>query len=917
MRKIGLFLFLFLFLGIVSAGTVTVTLISPADTSTSSVTPTVFNCSASTDSGNIINVSWFSNSTGTWHLNETITDLGGTTNYYTLDEGSGDVIDENDVNNGTNVGATAGSTGIIGTGYDFVQAGSDHILLDNNISLTGDFTLSFWASVDDASSHIVAYKAGITSNHNRIFFNTNQIQFQTQTATGVISTTITTGSYHMYTITREGTNVSVFYDGTYQSSATIAGTLDFDSIGSKPSFVTSLDYYDGKFDEFAVYVGRRITNAEITTLYNSGSAERPSFTSSLYNIFSKTIPIGTTLWNCNACDSEDSCDDAVANFTVNSDAIPPSVVLSSPLTLEDQGSFSINQSLNFTATDAANLDTCWYEYNNTNTTISCSSGVLVSTSFQLEEGDYTITVFANDTLGNLGSDSITWSYKVLLNSVDYTAHTYETAGENFTANITANASLTNVQLVYNGTEYSTTNSGNLYYKSLQMEQVSFTSNKSFHWKFTYAGDTINSGSYQQEIQKIFFVLCNATYADVYLNLTFKDEADLSNVNATIPSSTFIYYLGDGTINKTYTFLNNTAHDNYSFCFSQPTETIFVDTSLQYASTGYPQRIYDPKLTTLSSSTTNKTLYLLGTVDGLFVTFQVINVAQQVLGEVIVNATRLISGETVLVGQGITDAAGTVTFWLNPDFVHNIGFEAEGFDVLFFSVAPTQTIYTIVLGSTNVVSSGYLRGMSFLITPQDGFLYEHTLHNFTFDLTSNHWALDSFGFNLSFSNGTVIGTVSSSSVTGGVLSINDVNVSNDTGIVMQPYFIVEGVTTLVNLPRIWRIQEIEGTEFSIWNFFTNLNTFTDDGLFGFGDFGKIILSIFVIVVMVGGLSFRYGLRSESAVTGLIFSIVFLLEIGLEFIPQITIPATGVILPRGILTVVTFLMLVGVLIAEERR
>ena len=45
---------------------------------------------------------------------------------------------------------------------------------------------------------------------------------------------------------------------------------------------------------------------------------------------------------------------------------------------------------------------------------------------------------------------------------------------------------------------------------------------------------------------------------------------------------------------------------------------------------------------------------------------------------------------------------------------------------------------------------------------------------------------------------------------------------------------------------------------------------------------------------------------------IFSIVFLLEIGLEFIPQITIPATGVTLPRGIITVVTFLMLLGVLL-----
>jgi len=47
-----------------------------------------------------------------------------------------------------------------------------------------------------------------------------------------------------------------------------------------------------------------------------------------------------------------------------------------------------------------NIDTCWYEYNDTNTTVTCGDN---TTSFPLEDDFTNITFYANDTLGNEAS----------------------------------------------------------------------------------------------------------------------------------------------------------------------------------------------------------------------------------------------------------------------------------------------------------------------------------------------------------------------------------------------------------------------------------------------------------------------------------------------------------------------------------
>jgi len=71
------------------------------------------------------------------------------------------------------------------------------------------------------------------------------------------------------------------------------------------------------------------------------------------------------------------------------------------------------------------------------------------------------------------------------------------------------------------------------------------------------------------------------------------------------------------------------------------------------------------------------------------------------------------------------------------------------------------------------------------------------------------------------------------------------------------------------------------------FFTDLILYIDADIFGIqsddnGYFAKALLSVVIIIMVSGGLSLRYGIQSEQAISGIIFSILLLLNI-LNFIP----------------------------------
>lgn len=87
------------------------------------------------------------------------------------------------------------------------------------------------------------------------------------------------------------------------------------------------------------------------------------------------------------------------------DTTKPVLTIINPIDGESFTSGTID--LNFSVTDnGIGLDMCWYQNHTGNQTINCSLNTTISQSV---DGTYTIYMFANDTYGNLATDSHTWT----------------------------------------------------------------------------------------------------------------------------------------------------------------------------------------------------------------------------------------------------------------------------------------------------------------------------------------------------------------------------------------------------------------------------------------------------------------------------------------------------------------------------
>jgi len=338
--------------------------------------------------------------------------------------------------------------------------------------------------------------------------------------------------------------------------------------------------------------------------------------------------------------------------------------------------------------------------------------------------------------------------------------------------------------------------------------------------------------------------------------------------------------------------------------------------VQYKNTtSYPQRTYDPPVQILTNTTTNKTLYLLNTVDGIYVTFQIVNVAQQPLSGVAVNATRVIGSEDVVIGDGTTDASGTVTFWMNPDFLHTLAFFKTGYPLAITSLTPTQSSYTISLGGgTTSTEINYYKGMVIGISPTKDFLTNNTLYNFSLSINSTYWALDNFGYTIYFGDGSTADTQSSISSAGGILNSLNINASSDS-MYMRYYFTINGTIIYSESARTWGIDTITGTEFSIYHFFTDLDLYLTAGMFGADSFFRILLSFIILVMVCGGVSYNYGLRSEAAILTIMWGVVLFLDVGVGLLPGLQIGDRTPI--AHFYSYIITVILIGILIKESQQ
>lgn len=609
--------------------------------------------------------------------------------YYDLNETSGDAIDlATGINNGTvSTSVVRGVPGIINDAYFFANTSADVTSPTGNqfnMSLTGEFSTSFWINITQINSGGFGFICSVgcsgSSNWRLVSTATSGLRFQARQQNGTLSAgvdiPIDLDEWVYLAFVVNSTHVNAYKNGT-SLGLTPIGTLD-DDVGNiiiGPDTSITQQYI---VDEFG-YWNRTLSSAEVTQLWNDGlgitipstdvpvvilNAPADNFHSSSPNISfnytasdginitnvtifmdgvanvttihgtSSTVTIQTNItglsegnhtWNVTAFNNlfptlEGNSD--TRTFTI--DTIGPEVLISSPQ--GDQGAFSsgINLNLSWQITDI-NLQSCFYEYGNVNTTVVCSinsTNLLVTNST-----DVTLTFYANDTAGNLASNTTTWSYGFVEQNVSFMGNVSETSSQEFELNLTTSINVLSISsiLVYDGTADISTSSctgGNcIITNTIDVSLVNSGKSqlKNFFWNLSIFNGTdsldIQTSTNQQNVSLIRLVECNATFAVETLNFTAFDESDLSRINPFYFAGTFDTWLGTGDVKRQNSFLQSSTAE-VNLCISPDNVTYNVDANIEYNdevnSTLFNTRNYFFQEDTISNVSQSIPLFLLDT-----------------------------------------------------------------------------------------------------------------------------------------------------------------------------------------------------------------------------------------------------------------------------------------------------------------
>jgi len=374
--------------------------------------------------------------------------------------------------------------------------------------------------------------------------------------------------------------VFVYTGGLYNSgwifyqNGSLGSVAVKNSVGANP--VISNDYlpilgagyfntenylWNGGMDEVAIW-NRTLNSSEVTKLYNNGNGITFG---SLY--VSSNSPSNNSLFLINE------------NVTFNTTASSPNSLVNATIFINNilGGSFDLEFNYNCNC------------YNETKLISGVSNETIFNHNFSsLGVGIYNWYVKYCDSLGNCVDSNINriLAQDVKINSATYNINTYETMSETFTLNVTGAGSALTANLIYDGTSYAATNTGDntnaIFNKTITMPSASSAVNKTFHWQIYYGTTEYNSSDYSQIVNPIMFGLCpvildvddgysigaigSPNAAKYGTKITVKNNFTLGTVTKNSASDATVAYLqtADGTSDLvTANFVGNVAQINYS------------------------------------------------------------------------------------------------------------------------------------------------------------------------------------------------------------------------------------------------------------------------------------------------------------------------------------------------------------------
>ncbi|KKN08063.1 hypothetical protein LCGC14_1060620 [marine sediment metagenome] len=591
-------------------------------------------------------------------------------------------------------------------------------------------------------------------------------------------------------------------------------------------------------------------------------------------LFTKTILEGNHNWTYEACDTNECITATTRTFTI--DISTPALNVTEPFGVVPFQDISINQTIRWNVSDI-NIDTCTLEYESVNQTVNCAVNI---SNFTIGTAR-TLTLYANDTFGNLNSSTVTWSYLSLQTSSTFNASSFETATETFTVNVTTNGSVVTAgTLTFDGTENTgatITNPATNNYTITKIIDIPLgTGTANWTFNLTVGGHLVNTTIQNQIINVTTFEDCNLALS--YINITFKNETVAEETVSAEIDSDWNFWLGSGTVIKTFSFANTTENFDYPFCLtSGGNRTLNANVSLTYDNSISELRSFSNTYS-LTNDPTNQTLFLLPTTDGVFVTFQTVTAAEQVISGVDANVTK--AGD--IIASGVTDDAGLIQYFLDPDTTYVFSFSKTGFDVVTTTLKPTQSSFTIIMGGVIAPpENDTTKGISYIINPLANILNNNTETEFNLTFSSIFWLLDSFGFALKNSTGDVFNLTTSTTNTGGFLS-QTLNTGNNTDLIMEVFWTINGTQT--NVTRTWIVIDTSDEGFSIKTFFDDLSTYLTSGLFGLTSFGLGIIIFMIILITTGVLSMKLGIVNPAGLSIIVFAMVLFFDVGLGIMPN---------------------------------
>ena len=231
-----------------------------------------------------------------------------------------------------------------------------------------------------------------------------------------------------------------------------------------------------------------------------------------------------------------------------------------------------------------------------------------------------ITIYANDTVGNLNETLFSWDYKLFQTNEYYKTPTISGAINPFNITFDSSSQITIAYLYYNNTNHlsSISSNGTTYVLSRNqiVPGVSTATNISFYWNITRA-DGFNYATTAQN-QLVNPIVINSTCTGMYViyNLTLADELTQAKLNGTAFNSSIKVdmdlYTSD-RVEYLKNYYNEFIQTNPSaICIDNNLslgETYSLDLQIQYKAINYSTELYHIRNYVLNSTSLNQNITL--------------------------------------------------------------------------------------------------------------------------------------------------------------------------------------------------------------------------------------------------------------------------------------------------------------------